>query len=1092
MIRFLFSAGSAACDAALEAHIKEDLAAGGKVILLVPEQKTVVAERAWLSALSPAAQLCFEVSNFSRLANRTFRAVGGLCYRYASEGIRALLMWRTLRALAPTLAEYGEHAATDMHLTDRMLSAVAQFGAYCVSPAALAEAHSGLEDGDPLKQKLADLAKIYAAYKGELSAQFDDAAEDISRAAALIAAHPSLYDDTHIYIDAFTDFTGEELALCRVLATRARSLTVTSPLRGNDEDGIHLASARETLHRLRAMASELGLRVFFEKFPDEKPKTALDYLTRHLFDLSAEQAPLALQENPPIALRVSATPFEEAELAAATVAKLVRAGCHYRDITVVMRDAATYQGILDAALEKENIPFYLAEKTDITVRPLIKLVLLALRIKCYGWQKEDVVGYLKTGLCGITPDDVNFFEEYAEIWHLQGEKVYLSPFTMSADGYRDTPSARAERILAGANRTRALLVPPLTALFSALDEAETAADQCRHIYTFLKTLGVPETMKDRAAKLLAEGERREAEEATRLWGVLVDTLEAVAAMGGEKLETKDLIAALTLVFSRTDVGAIPTAADEVTVGSAATLRAAHVRHAIVLGLNEGVFPQTVKESGLLSDAEKARLAELGITLSAPTATVASDELFYVQRALSLPTEGLYLSYHETAGDGKHAEPSIAIRRVRTLFPKLAPVHQAAMPAAERIFSPAAALEHLRTFDADTRAALLLLLHRENEFSARLAHLDTPMQDTEAAVSAARADTLFGPYAFNPTGIERFVSCQFAYYCKNVLGLREEPRDTLDSAAVGTFIHYVLEKAFSAVDEGEKSPADLTDAEKDAIINESIADYRAYLTRIGGGITPRVEALLTRLSDLARIVAGALFEELADSAFKPKFFELDLKTTGGDSALALANGDAVPLTGKVDRVDCYTAEDGTVYLRVADYKTGKKAFKREEISAGFGLQMPLYLYALCHGSHRLLTEKLGLPAGTVLRPAGVTYISTDIGTDTTPVRIATDAARKNAASRLVREGLLPAEDELIAAISKSGNPAIVNKRQARASHEDFAALFAELGETVTRIAGEMKSGSAAAHPSKLPKSSPCNYCAFAPVCRAAQKNKSKGD
>ena len=367
-----------------------------------------------------------------------------------------------------------------------------------------------------------------------------------------------------------------------------------------------------------------------------------------------------------------------------------------------------------------------------------------------------------------------------------------------------------------------------------------------------------------------------------------------------------------------------------------------------------------------------------------------------------------------------------------------------------------------------------------------------MCDTEAAVSAARADTLFGPYAFNPTGIERFVTCQFAYYCKNVLGLREEPRDTLDSAAVGTFIHYVLEKAFSAVDEGKKSPAALTDAERDKMIDESIADYRAYLERIGGGITPRVEALLTRLSDLARIVAGALFEELADSAFRPKFFELDLKATGGDSSLSFADGSAIPLTGKVDRVDCYTAADGTVYLRVTDYKTGKKTFKREEISAGIGLQMPLYLYALCHGSHRLLTEKLGLPAGTVLRPAGITYISTDIGTDTTVSRISPEEARKSAATRLVREGMLPAEDELLSAVSRSGNPAVVGKRQARATAEDFAALFAELGETVARISGEMKSGTAAAHPSRLPKSSPCNYCAFAPVCRAAQKNKFKGD
>jgi ATP-dependent helicase/nuclease subunit B len=64
------------------------------------------------------------------------------------------------------------------------------------------------------------------------------------------------------------------------------------------------------------------------------------------------------------------------------------------------------------------------------------LILEALRIKLRGWRDEDVMGYLKTGLCGVTADDVNLFEEYVNVWHPRGEKAYNgAPFSKNPDGY---------------------------------------------------------------------------------------------------------------------------------------------------------------------------------------------------------------------------------------------------------------------------------------------------------------------------------------------------------------------------------------------------------------------------------------------------------------------------------------------------------------------------------------------------------------------------------------------------------------------------------------------------------------------------------
>ncbi len=1093
MIRFLYSTDTAKTEQALLSHIKEHVAAGEHAVLLVPEQETVTAERRMVEQLPPAAQLIFEVSNFTRFANRTFRALGGLGYRYATPATCALLMWQSLRAVAPMLQQYGSAAAHDMRLTERMLSAVAQLKAYCVSPEALAQTAQALAENDPLRLKLNDLSLVLATYQNALYSRFHDVADDVSRATALIAEQGSLYRNTHIYVSSFTDFTAAELRLLGVLMESAASLTVALPLSAHDAEGIHLASAMATGKRLMRMARERGQRIFTERIVADKPKTALDYIRRDLFDMNAEPAPTGLSQGGDLTLTVAANPYEEAEYAATTIARAVREGARYRDFTVVVRDTKSYLGILDAALEKEGIPFYLSEKTDVTVRPPVKLLLFALRIARYNWQKEDVVGYLKTGLCGISPDDVNFFEEYAEVWHISGRHAFEKPFTMNPDGYTERSSARAARILEGANRARAALVPPLIAYHTALEHAATAADFAKATYELLLALDVPDTLKARAAAHLAAGEQREAQELSRLFAVLVDALTVLATtLEAEPLDLAAFADALTLVLNSTDMGAIPTSSDEVMIGSAATLRAEQTRAAIVMGLNDGVFPLAVRDTGILSDAEKHRLADLGIELSADVATVASNELFYVHRALSLPREQLYLSYTKTGSDGRNLEPSIAISRVRALFGGLKTTDFGALPAQDRIFSRTAALEHLREVSDAERQALSALLAGDKDTAARLAHLGTPVSDTEARVAGEIAATLFSPDAFNPTGLEQFVSCKFAYYCKKILHLREEPTDTLDAAAVGTFMHYVLENTVTVISKGNKGFADYTDEELYAVVRKSLAEYRLYLTEAGGGITPRAEALLLRLTSLADIVVRAIVAEFADSDFAPAFFELDLKKRGNKAEITMENGTVIPLSGKIDRVDWYRAENGEVYLRVADYKTGRKSFQREDITRGFCLQMPLYLFALCNGTHPTLATDLGLPASTRFRPAGVTYLSTAVGNENTAARVPRDEALECAAARLRREGLLPDSEELLNAISHSKSPAILGapqtRRQRLTSSEGFEALFGELAQTVSRISTEMKSGTATAAPTSHAGNTPCTFCAYGAVCRAAQKTK----
>lgn len=69
----------------------------------------------------------------------------------------------------------------------------------------------------------------------------------------------------------------------------------------------------------------------------------------------------------------------------------------------------------------------------------------------------------------------------------------------------------------------------------------------------------------------------------------------------------------------------------------------------------------------------------------------------------------------------------------------------------------------------------------------------------------------------------------------------------------------------------------------------------------------------------------VIEELRVSDFAPIDYELDFSRSGDLPPVQCEDGDvSVSLSGKVDRVDGYI-KNGRLYLRVMDYKSGKKSF-----------------------------------------------------------------------------------------------------------------------------------------------------------------------
>ncbi len=1090
MIRFYYGAGSIQTNNALLNAIRASLASGGEVLLLVPEQQTVSVERRMLQEFPPAAQLHFEVVNFSRLANRTFRVLGGHRFHTATGAVRALLMWRALSDLSPLLTRYAGHAK-ETRLCDMMLQTATRCRAHRIGANELLAAADKLDRTEPLRDKLTDIGTVLGAFEGALAAKFDNGDDDLDRLAELVRENGTLFANTHVFVDSFHDFTGQEYAVLEAIATHAASLSFTLPQDGPSHEGLHLETAARTQRTLRRMADRLSLEVEFVRPTPKKPQTAREYLAANLFCMDAEKAPLGLLEAPDVSLTLCATPFAEADAAAAKIHELVRNGCRYRDITLVVRDANAWGGILDAALEREGIPFYLSEKTDVTVRPLIKMILLALRIHKHAFRDQDVIAYAKTGLCGALSDDINCFEEYVNLWHPRGMAAYEAPFSRNPDGFTAERTPRGERILAGANATREIIFAPLCELFSALERAQNVTDMCRALYAYLDALHVREQMSASAAAMLAAGNRREAEELSRLYTVTVEALEELsAALGEEKLSTAELLDALQLVFSRTDIGTIPTSTDEVTIGSADMLRADRPRHVLVLGLNEGCFPRPVKDDDLIGESERERLAALDLHLPGARAEQSSNELFFIHRVFCAPYEGLYLSYSKASANGGTLMPSIAVTRTKKLLSMREDVFEQRAPL-DSIYTSAAALDRLCDFEHAEREALTALLC---ELDVPAAHtLSRPVSAPCATVDGKTASDLFDHMRVSASALERYTSCRFAYYCERILALREKKSNAPSHMDTGNFIHHVLEHALASAKAKENGFASLTGEEIDTMVNRIATTYRDELIRANSELTPRSDALLSRLTTVAKLVVHSLAAEFGDAAFTPAVSEFNLADTDARPYLDLPNGKRVDLAGKIDRIDVWRSEAGEAFVRVVDYKTGEKSFSQKDVAKGSSLQMPLYLMKLCDKPYPALNEKLGLPPDTKLSPAGVTYFSSKVKMESTPSRKDAALVMREAEENMVRSGVVLNREDVLDAASKSANPAIIGKPDSdvRLDEDGFGALFSDLVTAITDITEDMRSGNASAAPQMRDRRSPCNGCDFAAVCRAAQKTK-EGD
>ena len=1129
MLRFLIGKAGTGKTSAIYRELRDAVERREKgIILLVPEQYSHEAERELCRICGDGLSLTAEVLSFTGLARRTAQEKGGLAAPLLDKGGRLLCMALALDAVGQRLQVY-EAARQRSELQSMLLQAVDELKGACVNPEQLLQAaelcHSGLG------KKLQDLALILSAYDAVVSNGHADPSDRLNLLARQIE-EGALGMADRVYVDGFLDFTVQEHRVLTAMLARGVDLTVCLTMdgpRGTDEI---FAPSRAAFRKLSDAAAELGVTPEIggqELRPDTQKARELRIFGDELFrfsetkrerervgengedgaggrhaelgdgvdgrpldhgdgaaedgDRGGESRGAGAEEEREsaccIRLGYAENMSTECEAAAAYVLSLVREkGCRWRDIAVAVRGFGDYQSTLESVFRQYGIPLFVTKRSDLMQKPLPAFISLAYELQDSGWEVDDMLSFLGTGLSGLEEDACDLLADYVYKWQLRrGAWERETDWRQHPEGYGAEYTQETEEKLARINALRRQLARPLLRFSRRCEEAHTAREQAEALTSLMEEMGLPDQLQRRAALQEQDGREELAAQTRQLWELTVSALEQTVALLGElEMDAQTFGRLFTHMLSQYDIGVIPVSLDRVSAGDFDRMRRRSLRHLLVLGCCDGRLPAAKEGTGVFSDEEREELLGLEIDLGAGEQEL-WREFALIYSCFTLPSEGLWMSYPLRDQEGERIRPAYVYERAERLFgikPVRLSLDAARLSAPRPALSLAAhALQNPRPVSA---AAAEYFRQAEPE---RFGMLERAANATRGRLSPRAVQAIYGSRLYlSASKIDRFASCRFAYFCEYGLKAKRYEPLGFQPPEIGTFIHAVLEQVARQVKElgGYRSVSDeqisrLTHSCVEEYIRTELNDFQEK--------SARFEHLFRRLCGDAERIVLEMARELRRSDFEPIDFELNFSKARDILPLELGEDEtAMTMTGIADRVDGWVHE-GKLYLRVVDYKTGKKTFSLSDVWQGMGLQMLLYLFTLQHGGEGRYGMPI-VPAGVMYVPARSELTAIDPGED--PENERAKAVRRSGLvlnAPEVLEAWEHGEDKRYIPVKLSGRS---KKEDKLADLERMGRLARHIGRTLTEMAAQLHRGNIAADPYyRGQQASACEHCDYVEAC-----------
>jgi len=500
----------------------------------------------------------------------------------------------------------------------------------------------------------------------------------------------------------------------------------------------------------------------------------------------------------------------------------------------------------------------------------------------------------------------------------------------------------------------------------------------------------------------------------------------------------------------------------------------------------------------LTDRDRAGLAEKDVGLSDGRGESMLHELS-IYTALSKPTEYLELSYAASAIDGKAANPSGLISKLRRIFPGLEAelADDFTITAPEPVFGATAALLGAAREGGVTPEAMdgaLDFFIKDDAYRERLTRMtDVAEHGLRCGdLSPESAAKLYGDeIRTSASRLEKYAACPFAYFVRYNLNARERRIYEVMSVDLGVLLHEILAEFTRLISLAGLRLKDVTESDIERYVEEAFDNLKDLPENEVFFSSASYSHLIGRTMRVAKRSVWALAEHMRLGDFTELGAEIGFTSDAPITEIRLdGGGRRFILTGRVDRVDVLDF-NGVTYVKIIDYKSGAVKFDRDDVYAGTQMQLALYLGYFMKQFKR----------GARVLPGGIFYFNlADPVVDADAFDYASGdpyaALNEKILSEFKMSGLTLADRDIVRRIDRNaGTSSLVlsnvgfNKSSATgfksgaavADEAGFEELLTRVADKVKEIGRGMVSGAIRPRPYQKGPAAACRYCSYGGIC-----------
>ena len=1056
-----------------------------KIYIITPEQFSFTAEKKLMYAIDTKAVINAEVITLSRMAHRVLQEIGGNINNSLTKCGKAMLIYSILN---DNKGELKFLSKSDENI-DICMTAITELKKHGISVEDLKNEIENCQD-EYLKNKLKDMLIIYQNFDKILQNNYIEE-NDLLNMLAQNIGNTDFLQDSIIYIDEFSGFTYQEYEVLKQFIKLAKQVTLTvctdslEPSINADTDIFY--TNKITVSKIMKLIKENDLKleetIYLEKQPRFKTQE-LQYLEKNIFSNRIKKFNGEVQN---IKLFLAKNQYSEIENVAKEITKLVRdEHFRYKDISIITQNLDIYSNLVRAIFAEYNIPVFIDEKRDLNQNIIVQYLLSIFEIFSKNFSREAVFNYLKIGFSDIENDDIFKLENYCTKWGIKQNK-WKKDFTF---GIKDDNKEEIEYL----NHLRKKVIDPLVELRK---KCGTVEQTTKAIYEFMQEQEIENKINIKINELEDKGMLDLANEYIASYKIILDILdEMVLIFGKEKISMDKYVQILRTGLKNSELGKIPGTQDQVIIGDVERSRSHKVDVIFIIGLNDGSFPSINKAEGFFGDKDREQLKNDGIELAGGTLDNLYEENFNIYKTFTTAEKKLYLSYSSSETEGKSLRPSMIIHKIKNIFPNLKEESDIITKKYEIINKPITYEELLENISnlrngkkiEDIWYAIYNYYKNQNEYYEKLQqnlegidYTNLPKNIDKNIIEKLYGNTL----KTSVSRLEKYAQCPFSYYLQYGLRLKEKEELKVQNFDTGSFMHETIDEFFKKVQEEKiELPELLAEISKievlvDKVIEEKLDNGRKY-TFVA---TAKYKVLIRRLKRIVSKALKYIIEGLVYSDFNIEGTEIEFGKNGKYKPIQLQileSGKRVEITGKIDRIDTATSDDGK-YLRIIDYKSSAKNIDLNEVYAGLQLQLLTYMDAVCKKED--------------LMPAGVLYFSLLEQIASADKKITEEEIEEKIRKNFKMKGLILADVKIIRMHDntlKSGSskliPAAITTQDSvnenwtsGVNKEEFKVLQDYIYKTIKQISKEILNGKIDLKPYNKSGKTPCDYCSYKAIC-----------